>query len=635
MRRPVPRLLPVLVGAALLAIPATASALTFNVDVQTDKADANAADGLCRTSDNTCTLRAAVQQANSSAGPDAINVPAGTYANTLGAINITSTVDIIGSAGSRATTIDAKNSDSPITMSGASTVNVRGLAITRYLGATTPILITGATVTLRDLNVHDNTVTGGQGGGLYIGSGDLTLRDSAVTDNVATAANGAFGGGLDLAGGNVRVIATTIARNTARATAVGSTAFGGGIVTQATSLNLNHVTLLDNTATSGSAAQGGGNIYVGGDTQITDSILTGGVAGSGHNCTGSGAPLSITGKNIYEGSASSCTFPAGTVVATTGGLGALGDHGGPGLTAVPQAGGAALNAASACPDDGRDQRGNPAPSGSGCDIGAVETGADLQTTLTASATSTTPGDHVTYVAKVVNAGLDTTAATTLALTPPAGATVVLVSPSSGTCDAALTCDLGPLEGGRSAGVVLVVTVPAAPAMTATATATANIPDPTPGDATAAATTAITPGSGGTPVVPPPTADRTAPVLGKLAAAGRLVARKGGTLTARLDEDATVTVLVQRQAKGRKAKGRCSAKARRGTRCTITSTVGTITAAGSRAGTVRISLPGKLGRRPVTAGTYLLTAVATDAAGNRSKAITATVKVTPAPKKKRR
>ena len=55
------RLLPIF-AALLFALPATAA--TFYVDSEIDAVDALPGDGVCATSTGTCTLRAAIQEAN-------------------------------------------------------------------------------------------------------------------------------------------------------------------------------------------------------------------------------------------------------------------------------------------------------------------------------------------------------------------------------------------------------------------------------------------------------------------------------------------------------------------------------------------------------------------------------------------
>jgi hypothetical protein len=96
------------------------------------------------------------------------------------------------------------------------------------------------------------------------------------------------------------------------------------------------------------------------------------------------------------------------------------------------------------------------------------------------------------------------------------------------------------------------------------------------------------------------------------------AKKGTSIKYTLSEPASVTFTVRRARKGRKKAGRaCKPAARRGRRCTSYKTVGRLT---RKAGTLRNStlFSGRIGNRRLKAGRYQATAVATDAAGNRSK-----------------
>jgi CSLREA domain-containing protein len=93
-----------------LLVPCVASALTFTVGATTDAADANLGDMLCAAVGGACTLRAAVQEANDTAGADTIVLPAGTYALThygaledaaaTGDLDVTSDVTIEGAGAS-------------------------------------------------------------------------------------------------------------------------------------------------------------------------------------------------------------------------------------------------------------------------------------------------------------------------------------------------------------------------------------------------------------------------------------------------------------------------------------------------------------------------------------------------------
>src|SRR5438093_12159986 len=60
-----------------------AAAATFTVNDTADAVDAVPGDGSCATAASTCTLRAAIQEANANVGPDTIVVPAGTYLLTI------------------------------------------------------------------------------------------------------------------------------------------------------------------------------------------------------------------------------------------------------------------------------------------------------------------------------------------------------------------------------------------------------------------------------------------------------------------------------------------------------------------------------------------------------------------------
>ena len=64
---------------ACLALAGAARADTYPVNDPSDLPDAATGNGLCATAAGTCTLRAAIQEANAHAGPDTVSVPAGTF----------------------------------------------------------------------------------------------------------------------------------------------------------------------------------------------------------------------------------------------------------------------------------------------------------------------------------------------------------------------------------------------------------------------------------------------------------------------------------------------------------------------------------------------------------------------------
>jgi hypothetical protein len=169
------------------------------------------------------------------------------------------------------------------------------------------------------------------------------VRNSTFEGNSADQAPGLGGALYTESGGSVHVVAATLSGNSAQV--------GGG----------------------GNLASAAGSSLV-----IRQSIV---VAGLPTNCAG---PITSEGANLESGAG--CGFAvAGDVTGASAALGPLADHGGPTLTRLPGAGGAAIDAVgpAACSDGeggqlARDQRGQPRPrdgNGDGvsrCDIGAAE-----------------------------------------------------------------------------------------------------------------------------------------------------------------------------------------------------------------------------------------------------------------------
>jgi hypothetical protein len=139
----------------------------------------------------------------------------------------------------------------------------------------------------------------------------------------------------------------------------------------------------------------------------------------------------------------------------------------------------------------------------------------------------------------------------------------------------------------------------------------------------------------------PLADVTAPVVDRLSAspakfavapgATAIAARKtprGTKLSYGLSEAAVVTLGFERATTGRRSGRRCvkaTSRNRRSRRCTLYVAAGKLTRT-SPLGLSTVQFSGRIGRKALAAGGYRITAVATDAAGNKSAGRRATIKV---------
>jgi uncharacterized membrane protein len=137
-----------------------------------------------------------------------------------------------------------------------------------------------------------------------------------------------------------------------------------------------------------------------------------------------------------------------------------------------------------------------------------------------------------------------------------------------------------------------------------------------------------PASGGGPAK-----DTTAPLLSKLSAkpSSALRARphkkaKPATLRFTVSETSTVTFTGEQALKGRLKGKKCIAGGKKGKQCVSYRKLSGVLRVNAKAGANTATFAGKLGTKSLAAGTYRLTAVAIDAAGNRSKPATVTVTV---------
>ena len=118
-------------------------------------------------------------------------------------------------------------------------------------------------------------------------------------------------------------------------------------------------------------------------------------------------------------------------------------------------------------------------------------------------------------------------------------------------------------------------------------------------------------------------------LAKGKTASAAAAKKGTTFRFTLSEASTVTLTITKPSAGRKVGKTCkpaTKKLRKRPKCTYQRPAVTLVRRGLAAGTQSVKFTGRVGRKSLSRGRYLVTATARDAAGNVSKKKTATFKV---------
>jgi len=326
--------------AALLALTACAGAqaATFVVDTETDLPDAAAGDGICGTgAAGTCSLRAAIQEANALAGADTITLAAGHYTLTRlpvvgNLLTINSDITIHGGGNPGQTVIDGNGDRIVLQILGSPTVHLHNLAIVGGFGTGVSYgggLFVGGTgtTTLTQVVVQGNNAAGSatqQGGGIYVyETATLYLTDSEVTGNSAT-----FGGG----GITVRIGGTAhITRSSITANSLTSPAAAGGGIDNNGTLDIVNSTISGNT----SAGAGGLRAGNGGTTTIRFTTIANNTTGAGNGqLSVFGATAHISGSIVANPAAGlNCRSQAGALVSdgnnldsgTTCGFGAAGD----------------------------------------------------------------------------------------------------------------------------------------------------------------------------------------------------------------------------------------------------------------------------------------------------------------------
>ena len=168
-------------GAAKLV---SAASLTFVVNSNQDAHDLTVGDGLCATNTGTCTIRAAIEEANAQTigSTITISVPAGSYVLTLGVLAITGNTVAVNGAGQSSTVIAANRKSQVLSVAKSTRVTVTRLTIK---GGNAGPAKGGAIANRGYTNLNGTTITAStsaQGGGIW-NQGTLIVSNSTISGN--------------------------------------------------------------------------------------------------------------------------------------------------------------------------------------------------------------------------------------------------------------------------------------------------------------------------------------------------------------------------------------------------------------------------------------------------------------------
>ena len=308
----------ILIAAVAPQLLTTRASVTFSVNSLLDTPDVAPGNGECLDANGKCTLRAAIQEANSFGGDDTINFLITGTINLTGALPVLSSNININGPGSGSLTVRRDIGGNYRIFQSSATSTISGLLITNGRtpdGVTEDvapngggILQTGGSLTLRDVVITGNSTGnggpmrfgspnlggfGGFGGGIYA-SGTLTMTDCVISNNTTgnggaglqSGGSGGRGAGIFFAPGTLTMTNVVITGNhTGQGGAPGgNSGDAGGMWTggdffpaQATDVILNKVTISDNTTATalpnGDSGTGGGIYAYQGTMRLINSTV--------------------------------------------------------------------------------------------------------------------------------------------------------------------------------------------------------------------------------------------------------------------------------------------------------------------------------------------------------------------------
>jgi len=259
-----------LMRSLVLLVPVMLSAATFTVNSANDDPDANPGDGVCATAQGTCTLRAAIQEANALIGTDTIAFAIGNGPQT---INLTSALPSV---------------TDPVTIDGTTQPGYAGAPLIELNGSGTNGHADGVSVSAGSSTVRGLVINRFPGNGILVsGNGGNVIAGNYVgIDITGTVALANASNGIEIDSANNLIGGTSVP---ARNVVSGNLGLGGIAISGITA--------------SGNFVQGN---YIGTDVTGTAAIPNFGrgivIKGSPNNLIGGTAPGTA---NLISGNRSS------------------------------------------------------------------------------------------------------------------------------------------------------------------------------------------------------------------------------------------------------------------------------------------------------------------------------------------
>lgn len=290
----------------------------YIVNTTDDTVDISLGDGFAADASGKTSLRAAIMEANASAGAQAIVLPAGVYQFTLfganedvgatGDLDISDNVTITG-YGKGATVIDGHNFDRIFDVKTNTTLVLKGVTIQNgqtsgggLAGNGGAIRVTNGNLTITESDIL-NSKAAGDGGAIHASlnspSQAISIGSTKIEGNSAT-----NGGGIYVSGGKLDLFNKSIVKSNT------VTNSGGGIHLFDTESQITDVFVEDNsTDFSGT----GGGIFIGGVqstplvSTIERTVIKNNTAGSGGGVANTGGDVRIQNSHVDSNSAQDLT----------------------------------------------------------------------------------------------------------------------------------------------------------------------------------------------------------------------------------------------------------------------------------------------------------------------------------------